>query len=82
MLRPLDFHADPQLADREFFIELEHGGFGPSTFDGPTTLFSATPATPTRAGPMIGEHTFEIMKDILGYSDDEISDIAATGALS
>jgi crotonobetainyl-CoA:carnitine CoA-transferase CaiB-like acyl-CoA transferase len=70
------------LIDRNFFIELEHSGFGKHTFDGPVTTFSATPSRPTRAGPLIGEHTFEVMKDILGYSDDEISDIAATGALS
>jgi crotonobetainyl-CoA:carnitine CoA-transferase CaiB-like acyl-CoA transferase len=81
-LRALDFHADPQLAARNFFIELDHGGIGPSLFDGPVTTFSKTPSRPTRAGPLIGEHTFEVMKDILDYSDDEISEIAAAGALS
>ncbi len=81
-LRATDFHADPQLAAREFFIELEHGGFGKSIFDGPVTTFSKTPARPRRAGPLIGEHTFEVMKEILGYSEEEISEIAAAGALS
>jgi len=81
-LRATDFHADPQLADRKFFIELEHAGFGRSTFDGAVTRFSDMPAKPRHAGPLIGEHTFEVLRDILGYSDDEISDIAATGALS
>ena len=33
-------------------------------------------------GPLIGEHTFEVMKDILGYTDEEISEIAAAEALS
>ena len=82
VLRASDFHGDEQLVDREFFIELEHGGFGKSAFDGAVTIFSKTPAAPTRAGPLIGEHTFQVMKEILGYSDDEISKIAATGALS
>ncbi len=81
-LRATDYHANPQLKDRGFFIELPHGGFGKSIFDGPVTTFSATPSTPIHAGPLIGEHTFEVMKDILGYSDDEISEIAAAGALS
>ena len=81
-LRATDFHVDPQLDSRGFFIELEHGGFGKSIFDGPVTTFSRTPARPTRAGPLIGEHTFEVLRDILGYSDDEISAIAATGALT
>ena len=81
-LRARDYRSDPQLAAREFFIELDHSGFGRHSFDGPVTKFSKTPSRPTRAGPLIGEHTFEVMKDVLGYSDDEISEIAAAGALS
>ena len=46
------------------------------------TTFSETPSTPTWAGPLIGQHTFDVLKDILGYSEDEIADIAATGALT
>jgi crotonobetainyl-CoA:carnitine CoA-transferase CaiB-like acyl-CoA transferase len=78
----LDLHSDPQLVDRDFFVELDHGGFGRSTFDGAVTLFSKTPAQPTRGGPLIGEHSFDVMRDVLGYSDEEISEIAAKGALS
>jgi crotonobetainyl-CoA:carnitine CoA-transferase CaiB-like acyl-CoA transferase len=81
-IRATDFHADKQLAARGFFIELEHGGFGKSLFDGTVTTYSEMPSRPTRAGPLIGEHTFEVMKDVLGYSDDEISEIASTGALT
>jgi crotonobetainyl-CoA:carnitine CoA-transferase CaiB-like acyl-CoA transferase len=82
VLRALDLHSDPQLVDRDFFVELDHGGFGRSTFDGAVTLFSKTPAQPTRGGPLIGEHSFDVMRDVLRYSDEEISEIAAKGALS
>jgi len=81
-LRALDFLDDPQLKDRNYYVELDHAGFGRSLFDGAVTTFSKTPQAPTHAGPIIGEHTFDVLKDILGYSDDEISDIAAAGALS
>jgi crotonobetainyl-CoA:carnitine CoA-transferase CaiB-like acyl-CoA transferase len=81
-LRAVDFHADPQLAARKFFIELPHKGFGKSWFDGPVTTFSDLPARPRHAGPLIGEHTFEVLRDILGYSEEEIGDMAAEGALS
>ena len=64
------------------FVELDHPVIGRSVYDGPTTHFSRTPATPTHAGPTIGQHTFEVMRDILGYSEDEIAEIAAAGALS
>jgi crotonobetainyl-CoA:carnitine CoA-transferase CaiB-like acyl-CoA transferase len=81
-LRATDFHADPQLAARKFFIELPHKGFGKSWFDGAVTTFSDMPARPRHAGPLIGEHTFEVLRDVLGYAEDEIADMAAAGALS
>ena len=81
-LRASDFYADPNLVAREFFIELDHGAIGTMTFDGPVTLFSATPARPWRAGPMVGEHTQQVMSEILGFSDEEITALAATGALT
>ncbi len=81
-LRASDFYADPNLVAREFFIELDHGAIGTMTFDGPVTLFSATPARPWRAGPLVGEHTQQVMSEILGFSDDEITALAATGALT
>ena len=81
-LRAIDFHGDPQLAARQFFIELTHSGFGKSTFDGAVTTFSDMPARPRHAGPLIGEHTYEVLRDVLGYAEDEIADMAAAGALS
>ncbi|MCY3578296.1 MAG: CoA transferase [bacterium] len=81
-LRASDFYADPNLVARDFFIELDHGAIGTMTFDGPVTLFSATPARPWRAGPMVGEHTQQVMSEILGFSDAEITALAATGALT
>ncbi len=81
-LRASDFYADPNLVAREFFIELDHGAIGTMTFDGPVTLFSATPARPWRAGPMVGEHTQQVMSEILGFSHEEITALAATGALT
>jgi crotonobetainyl-CoA:carnitine CoA-transferase CaiB-like acyl-CoA transferase len=80
--RATDFHDDPQLAAREFFIELDHDEIGRMLYDGPVTQFSQTPATPTHAGPTIGQHTFEVMTEILGYDAEEVADIAAQGALT
>ena len=81
-LRASDFYADPNLVAREFFIELEHSAIGTMTFDGPVTLFSATPTRPWRAGPLVGEHTQQVMSELLGFSEEEITALAATGALT
>ena len=81
-LRASDFYADPNLVARQFFIELDHGAIGIMTFDGPVTKFSATPAHPWRAGPLVGEHTHQVMSDILNFTEEEITTLATTGALT
>ena len=81
-LRATDLQSDPQLAARNFFVELDHEEMGPMRYDGAVTRFSETPAQPTWAGPTIGQHSFQVMRDILGYGEDEIAAIAAAGALT
>ena len=78
--RPSDLYNDPQLAARGFFVTCEHGVMGPTPYDGPATLFSATPPRLT-AAPVLGEHTGEVLRDILGFSDDEIAELAAADVL-
>ena len=42
------------------------------------TKFSATPGVIERAGPALGEHTDEILREILGYSPDKIAALRAS----
>jgi hypothetical protein len=35
----------------------------------------------TAAGPSLGQHTFDILLGILGYDDERLSEIAASGVL-
>ena len=82
VLRASDLRGDAQLAARNFFIELDHPQFGRGWFDGAITIFSQTPMRPTHAGPALGQHTWEALRDILGFDEDEIANLAAAGALS
>ncbi|MBW2270562.1 MAG: CoA transferase [Deltaproteobacteria bacterium] len=82
VLRARDLRQDPQLVAREFYVELDHAELGRMCFDGAVTQFSATPMRPTHAGPTIGQHTWEVLRDRLGFSEEEIADLAAAGALS
>lgn len=82
VLRATDLYEDPQLRARGFFISLDHPRLGRATFEGPTTHFSQTPARPLHAGPTIGQHTFETLRDLLGYTEQQITDLAASGALT
>jgi crotonobetainyl-CoA:carnitine CoA-transferase CaiB-like acyl-CoA transferase len=82
VMRATDLHRDPQLAHRGFFTQLDHPRVGPALYDGPVTRFSATPAWLRNAGPGIGQDTFHVLTGILGYRDDEVAELAATGALT
>ena len=79
--RPSDLYNDPQLAHREFFVTLDHCEMGPTPYDGPVSIFSATPAVLHKAGPCLGEETFEILSAVLGVDDATIQAAAAAGAL-
>ena len=80
-LRATDLIRDPQLEHRGFFTPLGHRVID-ARYDGPVTIFSATPTSPTRAGPTIGEHSEQVLHDILGFTDDEITDLAIAGVLT
>lgn len=80
-LRATDLIRDAQLEHRGFFTPLEHRVID-ARYDGPVTHFSATPHRPWRAGPTIGEHNEQILKDLLGFTDDEITDLAIADVLT
>ena len=81
VLRPSELYEDAQLAHRDFFKWLDHTVMGPTPYDGPVTLFSATPPQYT-AAPCLGEHTEYVLRDLLGMSDDEIVAYAEQGSFA
>jgi benzylsuccinate CoA-transferase BbsF subunit len=63
---------DPQLAHRRHWVTLEHPEMGNTIYNAPPVRFSRTPTELTRAAPLLGEHTDEICRELLGLSDEEI----------
>jgi benzylsuccinate CoA-transferase BbsF subunit len=82
VLRPSDLYNDAQLAHRQFFVTLNHTNMGPTPYDGHVTRFSATPGLLSKAAPCLGEDTQVVLREFLGYSDDDIAEFAAAGALT
>ncbi len=70
---------DPQLVHRGHLVRVPHSLHGESVVEGSRFRLSRTPA---RIGqpPTVGEHTEQVLKDILGYDDERIADLAAAGA--
>ncbi|MBI2761819.1 MAG: CoA transferase [Chloroflexi bacterium] len=82
VLRPSDLYEDQQLAHRRFFVPLEHAVMGRMPYDGPVTLFSATPGGPRGAGPGLGEHSHEVLTELLGLTEEQVAEYAVAGALA
>lgn len=64
---------DQQLKHRGFIIEVDHPAAGKHLHGGQPIKLSETPALASKYAPLLGEHTDEIMRDILGVSTEEIS---------
>jgi crotonobetainyl-CoA:carnitine CoA-transferase CaiB-like acyl-CoA transferase len=73
-------HADPQALAREMIVETTHPTAGPVKAIGLPIKFSETPGGVRRPAPMFGQHTAEVLREI-GYSDGEIEQLAAQGAI-
>jgi len=72
-------HRDPQTLARGMIVETEHLKAGRTRALGPPVKFSATPAAVTRAAPLLGQHTREVLAEA-GYSDAEITRMIESGA--
>jgi crotonobetainyl-CoA:carnitine CoA-transferase CaiB-like acyl-CoA transferase len=66
-----DVLADPQLAEREFMVEIDHPSTDRIKYPGAPFKMSETPWRVTRRAPMLGEHNDEVYGD-LGYSKDDL----------
>ncbi len=62
-------------------VEVDHPTRGPYLTVGNPIKLSDSPAD-VRRSPLLGEHTDEVLRDVLRYSDKEIAAIKASGALS
>ncbi len=76
-----DLHRDPQLKHRGHWVTLDHCEMGPTVYDGIPFRLSETPGQLERAAPCLGEHTEFVLRELLGYTDEEVAELAAAGAL-
>jgi len=74
---------DEQLKAREFFVPVEHAPGGGRTLimPGPFARLSATPLSPPRPAPKVGQHNAEVYGGMLGLGAREMSMLHAIGAI-
>ena len=69
--------ADPQIAHREMFVELDHPALGPVRFTGNPIKLSRTPSGPSRVPPDLGEHSAEVLEEVLGLDGAQVGELLA-----
>ncbi|MCL4240909.1 MAG: CoA transferase [Dehalococcoidia bacterium] len=75
--RSSDHLRDPQLAHRRFFHPLEHAEMGTVPYEGHQFLVSGYESGPRSAAPCLGEHSMEVLLDVLGLGEDDVARLAA-----
>jgi formyl-CoA transferase len=76
-----DLANDEHIRGRDMYVELDHPQRGKWWNVGMPIKLSASPAVLKRS-PLLGEHTDEVLEDVLGYSREKISSLKTAGAFS
>ena len=76
-----DLANDEHVRGREMYVELDHPQRGKWFNVGMPIKLSASPAKIERS-PLLGEHTDEVLKDVLGYDDIKVAAMKSAGAFS
>ncbi len=72
---------EPSLRQTGTVVEVDHPGRGKYLTVGNPVKMSNSPCEVKRS-PLLGEHTNEVLKKELGYSDKEIAEIRMSGAIT
>jgi crotonobetainyl-CoA:carnitine CoA-transferase CaiB-like acyl-CoA transferase len=72
---------DPQVLHRNMLVEIDHPSAGKIKMTGIPVKYSDTEATIRRAPPRLGEHTDEILSELLGYDALKRDDLRAKGII-
>ncbi len=72
---------DPQLVHRGHYLTVEHSVHGQCIVEGARVVLSRTPAVVRRANPRLGEHNDHVLRDLLGYDEDHVTELVIAGAI-
>jgi crotonobetainyl-CoA:carnitine CoA-transferase CaiB-like acyl-CoA transferase len=81
VLNIADSFVDPQLSHRGTYISLEHPLVGEEPMPGLPWNFARARCTVTRRAPLLGEHSFEVLQEVLAMTRSRFDELAGSGAI-
>lgn len=76
-----DLLDDPQVIANEYLVEYEHPTLGMSRVVGVPVRFEKTPGDPRGRAPELGEHTEQVLTEMLDYSWEEVAGMREAGVI-
>lgn len=70
---------DPQIRHRDMLVRMDHRAIGQVPLVANPVKFSATPVQYTLPPPLVGEHTDEVLRDVLGLDDARRDELRRSG---
>ncbi len=72
ILEPTELGSDPQILANEYIMDVDHPTLGKVKMAGMPVKFSETPTRIKYSAPNFGQHTEEVLMDVLGYTWEDI----------
>ena len=79
--RPAALFTDVQVLAEALVTEHQHARWGLVRQSGALAKFSRTPGTPTRAAPLLGQHSREVLREA-GYDEPRIERLLRDGVIA
>jgi crotonobetainyl-CoA:carnitine CoA-transferase CaiB-like acyl-CoA transferase len=73
--------AHPHAEARDMVVEAEHAAIGPMRVVGRPIKFPGAAQRPVTAPPSFGQHSAEVLRDLLGYTDGDITALRDSGVI-
>ena len=70
------------VVGRDFYHLIERQEIDPNYIPGAVVRLTSTPGGPSCPPPLFGQHTDEVLRELLGLSDEELATLEADGVTS
>ena len=76
-----EIYECPHVAARQMLVDVPDPVLGTARLVGSPVKLSGSPEPVARAAPQLGQHTAEVLRELLGYPEEQVSRLQAEGVL-